>query len=420
MLLMIGDDWAEDHHDIEIEDDTGRRLSRARLPEGLDGIAKLHALVAEHAPADWVDLTPEQTADRVFVGIETDRGSWVVALRASGYHVYAINPMSSARYRDRYSTSGAKSDAGDAHVLAEIVRLDRAHHREIAGDTNLADAVKLLGRAHQNLIWERVRHVLRLRSALLDFFPVAVQAFSDLAATDALILLSRAPDPARSARLTRSQVVSALAAARRHHIQDKAGPLLTLLHTPGLRQPAAVEAAYAAIVLGQVKILTAINEQITAMQSVMAENFDRHPAAQIYRSQPGLGPVLAARVLGEFGDDPQRFANSRARKNYSGQSPITRASGKKSVVLARHATNRRLGVALHLQAYGSLNGSPGTRAYYDAIRARGTGHHAALRQVANRLVGILHGCLESGTLYDETVAWNSSVSVTQTAMAPAA
>ena len=231
--------------------------------------------------------------------------------------------MSSARYRDRYSASGAQSDAGDAHVLAEIVRLDRAHHREIAGDTNLADAVKLLGRAHQNLIWERVRHVLCLRSTLLDFFPVAVQAFSDLAATDALILLGRAPDPARAARLTRSQVVSALAAARRHHIQDKTGPLLTLLHTPGLRQPAAVEAAYAAIVLGQVEILTAINEQVTAMQSVMSENFDQHPAAQIYRSQPGLGPVLAARVLGDFGDDPQRFASSRARKNYSGQSPIT-------------------------------------------------------------------------------------------------
>ena len=303
--------------------------------------------------------------------------------------------MSSARYRDRYSASGAQSDAGDAHVLAEIVRLDRAHHREIAGDTNLADAVKLLGRAHQNLIWERVRHVLCLRSTLLDFFPVAVQAFSDLAATDALILLGRAPDPARAARLTRSQVVSALAAARRHHIQDKTGPLLTLLHTPGLRQPAAVEAAYAAIVLGQVEILTAINEQVTAMQSVMSENFDQHPAAQIYRSQPGLGPVLAARVLGDFGDDPQRFASSRARKNYSGQSPITRASGEKSVVLARYATNRRLGVALHLQAYGALGGSPGTRAYYDAIRARGNGHHAALRQVANRLVGILHGCLEA-------------------------
>ena len=421
MLLMIGDDWAEDHHDIELEDDTGRRLGKARLPEGLQGIAKLHALVAQHAPADWADLTPQQCADRVFVGIETDRGPWVVALRAAGYHVYAINPMSSARYRDRYSTSGAKSDAGDAHVLAEIVRLDRAHHREIAGDTDLADAVKLLARAHQNLIWERVRHVLRLRSALLDFFPVAVQAFPDLAATDALILLGRAPDPARAAKLTRSQIVSALTAARRHHIQDKADPLQAQLRQPGLQQPAAVQAAYAAIVLGQVNMLIAINEQVAAIQSVMSANFEQHPAAQIYLSQPGLGPVLAARVLGEFGDDPTRFASSRARKNYAGQSPITRASGKKTVVLARYATNRRLGVALHQQAYGGMNGSPGARAYYDTIRARGTSHHAALRQVANRLVGILHGCLADGTLYDEAIAWNTPAITTQdTPIAPAA
>lgn len=88
--------------------------------------------------------------------------------------------------------------------------------------------------------------------------------------------------------------------------------------------------------------------------------------------------------------------------------------------MARYATNRRLGVALHLQAYGALNGSPGTRAYYDIIRARGTNHHAALRQVANRLVGILHGCLDSGTLYDETVAWSADPINTREPMTSAA
>jgi transposase len=152
VLLFIGDDWAEDHHDIELEDETGRRLAKARLPEGLEGITRLHALVAQHAPADWADLPSEDIAGRVVVGIETDRGPWVTALRAAGYQVFAINPLSSARYRERYATSGAKSDAGDAHVLAEIVRLDRDHHRQIAGDTDLVDAVKLVARAHQTAI----------------------------------------------------------------------------------------------------------------------------------------------------------------------------------------------------------------------------------------------------------------------------
>jgi transposase len=404
-VLFIGDDWAEDHHDVEIEDQDGRRLARARLPEGLDGITRLHALVAEHAPAAWAELSPEQAAGQVAVGIETDRGPWVTALRAAGYLVYAINPLSAARYRERHSTSGAKSDAGDAHVLAEIVRLDREHHRAVAGDSDLADSVKLLARAHQTAVWERTRHVLRLRSALLEYFPAAVQAFEDLAAADALALLARAPDPGRAAKLTRGQLVAALRAARRHHVEAKAEALQSVLRAPALRQAPTLEGAYAAVVAAQVAIITTLNEQIAQLQKVVGEHFGRHPAADIYLSQPGFGVVLAARALGEFGDDKGRFGDARARKNYSGQSPITRASGKKSMVLARYATNRRLGAALHAQAFAALTGSAGARAYYDALRGRNIGHHAALRQLANRLVGILHGCLKTGTVYNEDTAW---------------
>src|SRR5450759_1184556 len=200
-MLFVGDDWAEDHHDVEIVDETGRTLARRRFPEGLAGITRLHALIAEHLPEP---SGPADPAPQVVVGIETERGPWAAALVAAGYRVFAINPLSSARYRERHSTSGAKSDAGDAHVLAEIVRLDRGHHRAIAGDSELADAVKLLSRAHQTAIWERTRHVLRLRSVLREFFPAAVEAFDDLAAADALSLLGRAPDPARAAKLTRA------------------------------------------------------------------------------------------------------------------------------------------------------------------------------------------------------------------------
>ena len=399
-MLFIGDDWAEDHHDIEIEDADGRRLARARLPEGLEGITRLHALVAEHAPAAWAELLPEQVAGRVVVGIETDRGPWVTALRAAGYQVFAINPMSAARYRERHATSGAKSDAGDAHVLAEIVRLDRDHHRPVAGDSDLADAVKLLARAHQNAIWERTRHVLRLRSTLREFFPAALEAFGDLTASDTLVLLERAPSPELAAKLTRGQLAAALRTARRHHVEAKAVALQEILRAPALRQPPVLDGAYATIVGGQVRIIAALNAQIAGLGEVVGEHFGRHPEAEIYLSQPGLGVVLASRVMGEFGDDKTRFADARARKNYSGQSPITRASGRKTVVLARYASNRRLGAALHLQAYAALTGSPGARAYYDALRARKIGHHAALRQLANRLVGILHGCLKTGTLYD--------------------
>lgn len=404
-MLFVGDDWAEDHHDVEVLDEQGRRLLRSRLPEGIEGISRLHALLAEHLDDDWVDTDTGLIGHRVVVGIETDRGAWVQALVAAGYQVFAINPMSVARYRERHSTSGAKSDTGDAHVLAEIVRLDRDHHRPVAGDSEQAEALKLLARAHQSLIWERQRHVLRLRSALREFFPAALTAFGDLTAPDALELLARAPDPDRAARLTRPTVSAALRRARRRDVDAKTSELIRLLRAPALQHPAVVQRAYAAIVTSQVRLISGVMEQIDELEQVVGEGFGQHPAAETYLSQPGLGTVLAARVLAEFGDDPHRYTDARARKNYAGTSPITRASGKRHVVLARYARNRRLADAIHQWAFCALTASPGARAYYDTIRARGSGHHAALRQLGNRLVGILHGCLKTRTTYDETTAW---------------
>jgi transposase len=178
-MLFVGDDWAEDPHDVEIVDDSGQVLARRRLPEGLDGVTRLHALIGEHTPIEWADLEPGRAAAMVKVGIETDRGPWVAALAATGYEVFAINPMSVARYRKRHSTSGAKSDAADAHLLAEIVRVDRAHRRPLAGDTAEGEAIKLTARAHQSLVWDRTRHMLRLRPTLRDFFPAACSRACD-------------------------------------------------------------------------------------------------------------------------------------------------------------------------------------------------------------------------------------------------
>jgi hypothetical protein len=408
-VLFVGDDWAEDHHDIEVQDETGRRLIKVRLPEGMEGISRLHALLAEHLPEEWADPDTGTVGHRVRVGIETDRGPWVAALLAAGYQVYEINPMSAARYRERHSTSGAKSDAGDAHVLAGIVRLDRAHHRQIAGDSPDVEGLKITARAHQTLIWERQRHALRLRASLREFFPAALAAFEaaglDLTDPDALELLGRAPDPDRARALSRSTITAVLRRARRRDVEGKAERIQAALRVPALRQPTPIERAHAAIVASQVRLLTALVADIAVMQEVVAEGFGQHPDAEIYTSQPGLGVVLGARVLGEFGDDTARYADARARKNYAGTSPITRASGKKSVVLARYARNRRLGDAIHRWAFCALRCSPGARAYYDTLRARGTGHNAALRQLGNRLVGILHGCLKTRTLYNEDTAW---------------
>jgi transposase len=404
-VLFVGDDWAEDHHDVEVVDHDGQVLARRRLPEGLDGVTRLHALIAEFMPSEWAEWEPARAAAMVKVGIETDRGAWVSALVSAGYEVFAINPMSVARYRDRHSTSGAKSDAGDAHVLAEIVRLDRAHHRPAAGDSDVGEAIQLTARTHQSLVWDRTRHVLRLRSALREFFPAALQAFTDLDAPDALELLARAPDPDRAAGLSTSRITAALRRANRRDVDDKAAQLQHILSTEQLRQPRVIQSAYAAIVASEVAIIEALNTQIGQLGEVVAAHFGRHSDAEIYASQPGLGVILAARVLGEFGDDPHRYLDAKARKSYAGTAPITRASGTRKIVLARYARNRRLGDALQQWAFCAMRGSPGAKAYYQQLRARNIGHQAALRQLANRLVGILHGCLKTRTCYDEHTAW---------------
>ncbi|MGB3437891.1 MAG: IS110 family transposase [Actinophytocola sp.] len=397
--MFVGDDWAEDHHDVEVMDGFGRRLSRARLPEGVAGMARLHAMVGELV-GDEVDEDVE-----VLVGIETDRGPWVAALVAAGYTVLAVNPLQAARFRDRLGVSGAKSDAGDAHVLADMVRTHSHELRPVAGDSAEAVAVKVVARTHKTLIWERTRHTQRLRHALRDYFPAALLAFEDLDAADTLELLTKAPTPAKAARLTTTQISAALTRARRRNVAEKTELVQAALRADHLGQPEVVTSAYAASVQALIAVLTVLNTQVKAMQGQLEAHFGRHPAAEIVLSQPGLGPILGARVLAEFGDDPTRYATAKARKNYAGTSPITRASGRKKVTLARFVHNDRLIDALLAQAFSALNHSPGARAYYDKQRARGSSHNAALRQLANRLVGILHGCLRSRTHYNETTAW---------------
>jgi len=410
MRLFVGDDWAQDHHDVEVMDPAGKVLARRRLPEGAAGIAQLHELIGAHLGED-VD------AAEVVAGIETDRGPWVAALIAAGYTVFPVNPLQASRYRERHGVSGAKSDAGDAHMLADMVRTDSHQLRPAAGDSAEAEGIKVLARTHKTLIWERTRAVQRLRHQLREYFPAALEAFEDLDAGDTLELLAKAPDPARAAKLTRAQVSAALKRARRRNITDKATAILAALRGEQLGQPPALTAAYAATARALIAVIATLNEQVKVLQGQVEENFGRHPDAEIYRSQPGMGAILGARVLGEFGDDPHRYADGKARRNYAATSPITRASGKKKVVTARFIHNDRLVDALNAQAFTALNASPGARAFYDSLRVRGIEHNDALRRLANRLVGILHGCLKTRTLYNEATAWGHRQNLPQSSVA---
>jgi hypothetical protein len=396
-VIFVGVDWAEAHNDVLVMDEGGAVLGRGRFGVGVAGLAGVHGLVADHAEE------PEQ----VVVGIEIDRGLVVDSLVGAGYRVYGVNPLAVSRYRDRHTTSGAKSDAGDAKVLADLVRTDAHNHRPLAGDSDEASAIRVLARAHQALVWMRQRQVGGLRSALRDYFPGALSAFgTDLASADALAILGIAATPQVARSLSRARIAAALRrAGRERNLDRRAAEIQQALRADHPEAPAALAEAFGAGASARVVVLGSLNQQIAELERQLAERFDRHPDAEIIRSLAGLGVVLGARVLGEFGDDPNRFADARGRKAYAGTAPITKASGRSLVVLARVARNRRLADACQWWAFCSLTTSPGARRYYDALRARGKTHSQATRQLANRWVGILHACLQRRETYREELAW---------------
>src|SRR5271163_4400902 len=228
MRLFAGDDWAEDHHDVEVMNEAGKVLAKKRLPEGVAGMAGLHELIGRQLG--------EEGAAEVVIGTETDHGPWVGALVAAGYLVFAVNPLQASRYRERHGVSRAKSDAGDAHMLTDMVCTDSHQLRAVAGDSAEAEGIKVLARTHKTLIWERTRQVQRLRHQLLEYYPAALDAFDDLDAPDTLELLGKAPDPARAAKLTLAQVSAALKRAGRRNITERATAVLAALRSEHLGQ----------------------------------------------------------------------------------------------------------------------------------------------------------------------------------------
>jgi transposase len=395
-LIFAGVDWAEAHHDVHIEDEQGRRLAGGRLSEGIEGLARFHDLIAAHA----------EEPGEVVVGIETDRGLFVAALVTAGYQVFAVNPKSVSRYRDRHAVSGAKSDRGDAKALADLVRTDRHNHRPVVPDSDLAEAVKVLARAHQSMIWNRRRQANQLRSALREFYPAALAAFDDLTGGDALTVLQLAPEPRLGAALSKTQITAALRrGGRTRRTAERAAVIQAALRAPQLQPAPVIAAAMGASVSALASVIAEMTRQIAVLERQLAADFEQHPDAEVVRSLPGLGTILGARVLGEFGDVPDRYTDAKSRRNYAGTSPITRASGTKRVVLARHVRNKRLADAIYLWAFAALSASPGARQFYDDRRAVGDTHHQALRALGNRLVGYLHGCLACHTPYNEVTAW---------------
>lgn len=406
MEIFCGIDWGESHHDAAVVDDTGQLLGRVRITDDITGFTQLTALLSE-LTAQHLGSPEPVTLD---IAVETDRGLLIAALRAAGHRVFSINPKAVDRYRDRLSSSRAKSDAGDARLLADLLRTDRHAHRPLPHDSDLAAAVAVLARAHQDTVWRQRADSNRLRSQLREYYPAALLAFPDLTTRTALAVLAKAPTPAAAATLTQEHLIELLRAAGRGTLPAQAERLRDIFTANQLRQPPTIEAAMGQSTAAIVTTLTATGQALRDLEAALAASFEQHPDAEILNSLPGLGLVLGARVLGESGDDPTRFADAASRRAYAGTSPVTRASGKSRVVM-RRSGNRRLTTACRLWAFSALTCSPGARAHYDKRRAAGDRHEAALRHLSNKLIGQLDFCLRHHVPYDEHAAWNTTLTI---------
>jgi transposase len=395
MQLTCGVDWAEAHHDVALVDVDGAVVARSRIDTGADGFNDLLALIAEQGGS----------AEHTPIALETDKNLLVVALAEAGFTVYPINPRAVARYRERYGQAGGKSDPGDAAVLAHVLRTDRHLYRPLPAVSDQARAIKALARQHQEAIWALQHTVNRLRSVLLEFYPQALQAFPNLKHRAATTVLAAVPTPAAGQKLTRSRLVTLLRRAGRGNHPALVEQILADLRTPALRQSARIEDAYGNTVGGLIGIVVAQQQAVDQLEAALGQEFDTHPQAAILRSVPGLGAILAARVLGEIGDDPARFTDPNGLRAFSGTAPVTIASGRSRYVKARKVRNKRLADACHWWAFAMLTKSAGAREHYDRRRAAGDHHNAALRNLANKLLGRLWWCLAHSQLWDDSVAW---------------
>ena len=411
MDVFCGIDWAEDHHDIALADRDGTLLARRRISDDAAGLASLLALLAEHG---------DTAEDPIPVAIETPRGLLTACLRATGRKVYPINPMAVARYRDRHSIAGRKSDHGDSFVLAGVLRTGMHAHRPLPADSELGQAIAVLARAQQDAVWDRTTAHNKLRSHLREYFPGFLAAFADardgILRPEARIILAAAPTPADAARLTLAQLRALLRkTGRQRGIDKEAQRLRGAFHADQMRQLPLVEQAMgrqAVALLGQ---LNAACAAASDLEHAATESFNLHPDAGIITSFPGPGALTGARVLAEIGDDRSRFQDAKGLKAYAGAAPITRASGKTRSVTFRRVKNNRLNAAGYSWAFSALTASPGARAHYDRRRDDGDRHAAAQRNLFGRLLGCLHHCLTAGCEYDEATAFPASTKLSAAA-----
>lgn len=411
-MLSVGIDWADDHHDVCLVDagstDACASLDRFRIAHSPEGFESLHVKLREH----------ETDPSQILVAIETPHGLLVHDLVRHGYCVYAINPKSVNRYKDRHAPASPKDDGRDALALAHILRTDRQHYKPLE---MMPEDYRLLDELCQDvrqLVDDRTRIVNRLDSCLKDYYPQALRLFSRLDSQIAMAFLRKYPDPTHLKSLSKKQFLGFLKEHRYPH-PGRAEALYATVIAEALTADPVIVRVSRMRMLAQLDQLVTVQRHVQDYERKIQELFDKLPGSERISNLPGVGGRIGPELVATLGPRPEapedepdqgpdqrsyrshRFATPQALEKLAGTAPVTRQSGNWKHVRYRHACDKRLRRTLHDWAGCSLRTSRWARAFYDHHKSQGHRHSTILRNLACKLLAILHRIWRTGEEYDE-------------------
>ena len=392
-MLLVGIDWADKEHVYCLMDETGTTLSTGMVEHTAEGIEHFMAAVRARAkgPSD------------VLVAIETSHGPLVGVLLEHGFTVYAMNPKAVERNRERFRMAGAKSDLRDAWVLATMLRTDRQLYRPITPDSEGAQELRALTRDRADLVRTRTMLSNQLTTCLKTYFPEFLTLFSDPDRPVALALLQAFPTRERLQAASQGELEIFLRRHRCPHSRERASAISQCCQGPGFHIAPPVIRAKARLARTLVAQLQTLATHIDAYDREIQRVLKLHPDGELYRSLPGAGDTLAARMVGELGDNRDRYQDPSIAQCEAGTAPVTRTSASIRIVHFRRACIHPLRDTLWQFAFSSIRHCPWARAYYDHARKRGKKHAEALRMLGNVWLRIIIALRRTSQPYDEAV-----------------
>jgi len=387
--MFAGIDWATDEHAVCVLDAGGRVVDRFSIGHTADGFERLVSRLARHGD-------PTSLA----VAIERPDGRLVDRLLDAGHPVVPVKTTAIKAWREAEVGSGAKSDPGDARVIADYLRLRRADLRELRPFSEETRALRAVVRSRTDLVEARVAAGNQVAAILAAFWPGAGELFADISSEIALAFLERYPTPVSAARLGETRMAGFL---RKHGYSGRRSPaeLLARLHAApaGLADGPESEARRDAV-LAMIRVVRALNASIKDLDRAVVAHLDEHPDAVVFRSLPRAGQVSAAQMLAEWGDCREAYDGPEAVAALSGMAPVTRRSGKHLAVGFRWACNTRFRNAMATFADNSRHASPWAAGVYRAAIARGADHPHAVRILGRAWIRVIFRCWQDGVAYD--------------------